>query len=91
MPNPKQRHTKSRRNSRRAHINLKERVFGHCPKCAKPILPHTLCENCGTYKEREHIDVLAKLNKREKKQKAKELKEQEHETQDVAGMEELSK
>lgn len=91
MPIPKQRHTKSRRNKRRAHIFLKTHVFGRCQKCGKAVMPHMLCENCGSYKKREYIDVFAKLNKRQRKHKTKELKEQEAEVQEGVGMEELSK
>lgn len=50
-----------------------------CKKCNEPVLPLTLCENCGTYKERELIDVLKKLTKKEKKQREKEIKEKEKE------------
>lgn len=79
MPEPKQRHTKSRRNRRRSHLFLKPRSFSFCPKCKKPVLPHRACENCGYYKGRQVIDVLAKLEKREKKQKEKEIKAAEKE------------
>jgi len=79
MPVPKQRHTKSRRNKRRAHIFLKEPVLVKCPKCKSPVLPHTLCWNCGYYKGREVIDVLKKLTKKERKKKEKEMKEREKE------------
>lgn len=93
MAVPKQRKTKSKRNSRRAHHFLSERILGKCPKCAQAVLPHTMCENCGTYKGREVVDVLRKLEKRERKQKKKELEEQEKETEAPASvnMEELSK
>ncbi len=40
-------------------------------------MPLTLCLNCGTYKDRELIDVLKKLTKRERKQREKEIKEKE--------------
>jgi large subunit ribosomal protein L32 len=52
---------------KRVHLNV-------CPKCKKPVLPHTVCQNCGTYKGREVIDVLSKLSKKEKKQREKEMK-----------------
>lgn len=81
MAVPKQRHTKSRRNKRRSHLGIKGGVFGACKKCGVPIEPHRVCTNCGFYKDREVVNVLAKLEKKEKKQKAKELAEQEREQQ----------
>ena len=73
MAVPKQRHTKSRRDKRRANIFLKAPTLTICPKCGKPSLPHTVCFNCGYYKGTEVIDVLKKLTKKEKKQKEKEI------------------
>ena len=74
---PKQRHTKSRRNKRRLHIFLKAAVLIKCPKCGQPILPHTICPNCGYYRGKEVIDVLKKLTKKERKKREKEMKEKE--------------
>ena len=79
MAVPKQRHTKSRRNKRRAQIFLKAPIFAKCPKCAKPVLSHIVCKNCGYYKGREIIDVLKKLTKKEKKNKQKEIVDKEKE------------
>lgn len=81
MAVPKQRKTKSRRNQRRSHHALKKTGLASCTKCDDPLLPHTACSNCGTYKGREIIDVLAKLTKRERKAREKEqaAKEQERE------------
>ena len=73
MTVPKQKHTKSKRNKRRMHIFAKAPTLSKCPKCGKPQLPHTACFNCGYYKGREVIDVLKKLNKKERKQKEKEI------------------
>jgi large subunit ribosomal protein L32 len=93
MAAPKQRHTKSRRNKRRSHHALKKQNFSLCAKCGELVLPHRVCQNCGTYAGREVIDVLAKLGKKEKKKKEKELTEQEKEQAQTKGltMEELSK
>ena len=93
MAVPKQRHTKSRRNKRRSHHALKKQAVFLCPKCKTPILPHTLCENCGTYAGREFIDVMAKLTKKEKKKKEKEISAGEKDQgQDKSlSMEEMSK
>ena len=77
MAVPKQHRSKSRQGQRRMHLFLKTPKFVACKKCGALVLPHTLCENCGTYRGREVVDVLAKLTKKEKKQKQKELKAQE--------------
>ena len=58
------------------HIFLKKPGWIACKKCGKEVLPHTLCENCGTYRNKEIVDVLAKLTKKERKQKEKELSAQ---------------
>lgn len=76
---PKQRHTKSRRNKRRLHIFLKAPSLARCPKCGKPLRPHTICSYCGYYKGVEVIDVLKKLTKKERKEREKEMKAKEKE------------
>jgi large subunit ribosomal protein L32 len=73
MTVPKQRHTKSRRNKRRMNIFLEKPTLTVCPKCKKPVKPHMVCFNCGSYKGKEFIDVLKKLNKKERKLKEKEI------------------
>ena len=94
MPVPKQRKTKSRRNQRRSHHALEKRIFSICQKCKSPVLAHTLCLNCGIYNNREVINVLAKLDKKERKKKEKEMaaaeKEQTGKTKGLS-IEELSK
>ncbi len=89
---PKQRHTKSRRNKRRMHIFLKPLILTHCPKCKKPVKSHTVCWSCGYYKGEEVIDVLAKLTKKERKQREKEMKasEKSASAKSSAGKEEKS-
>ncbi len=84
MPVPKQRHTKSRRNRRRSHLALKKKKLSSCPKCGEPVLSHHYCPNCGFYKGREVVDVLVKLEKKERKKKEKELKAKEEETEKEA-------
>lgn len=79
------RHTKSHRNSRRAHHALTAAATSVCSKCHASVLPHTVCKNCGTYRGRAMIDVLAKLTKKERKQKEKELQaEEEHKHEHAA-------
>lgn len=72
MP-PTQRHTKSRRNRGRSHQALKPQAITQCVKCKAPVLGHMACLNCGTYRGRVVVDVLARLDKKERKRKAKEL------------------
>ena len=93
MAVPKRKHTKSARNQRRMHIYLKQPRLAACPKCGKPVLPHTVCQNCGYYKGVEIIDVLKKLTKKEKKKKEKEIAAKEKETKKTKplSMEELSR
>ena len=66
-----------------------------CPKCGKPVLPYTICRNCGYYKGKEVIDVLKKLTKKERKKREKEMKAKkeapEEETKKSLSWEGLSK
>ena len=50
MPNPKRKHTPSRRDSRRAS-NFKATMpnANKCPQCSAPKLPHRVCRACGFY------------------------------------------
>jgi len=59
MPNPKRRHSKRRKNSRRAHDYLTTRPLSECPNCHEPKLPHHVCLHCGYYKGREIVEVPA--------------------------------
>ncbi|OHA64946.1 MAG: 50S ribosomal protein L32 [Candidatus Wildermuthbacteria bacterium RIFCSPHIGHO2_02_FULL_49_9] len=77
MAVPKQHRSKSRQGQRRMHIFLKRAHTAACPKCGKAVLGHTVCENCGTYRGKEAIDVMAKLTKKERKAKEREMAAQE--------------
>jgi large subunit ribosomal protein L32 len=77
MSVPKQRHTASRKNKRRGQIYITVKSATSCPKCSKPVMPHTTCANCGFYKGKEVIDVMKKLTKKEKKAKEQEIKQTE--------------
>jgi large subunit ribosomal protein L32 len=57
MPNPKHRHSKSRRDMRRAQKKLTPPGLALCPQCHEPKLPHYTCLNCGTYKGQAVIQV----------------------------------
>ncbi len=49
MPNPKRRHSKARRDKRRAHDALTAPAVSECPRCREPKRPHRVCPNCGYY------------------------------------------
>jgi large subunit ribosomal protein L32 len=74
MAVPKKRRTKARTNNRRQHIFIKKPALGVCSNCGQPVVSHTACSNCGFYRGRMVIDVLAKLTKRERQAKEKEIK-----------------
>ncbi|HLY62975.1 MAG TPA: 50S ribosomal protein L32 [Terriglobia bacterium] len=57
MPNPKRRHSKARKNRRRAHDFLVTRQRVECPHCHETKLPHHACPHCGYYRGREVLLV----------------------------------
>jgi len=65
------RHTRATTGDRRSHHAIKGPRLSTCVKCTELHLRHHACMNCGTYKNKEVIDVLAKVNKKEKKAKVK--------------------
>lgn len=93
MAVPKHRRTSSSSRQRRMHIFIRPASLTACQKCKKPVRPHTVCQNCGYYKGQEFINVLNKLDKREKKLREKEIQktEKEQKTEKSLTMEELSK
>lgn len=73
MSVPTQRRTKSSRLRRASHFALKKINLIKCPKCQQPVLPHRVCEFCGTYKGKQVLTL--KTKKKTLKQKAQERKE----------------
>ena len=67
------RHTRAHTRNRRSHHALEGMRLSRCMKCGSEHLRHVVCLNCGTYRGREVIDVLAKLGKKERKAKEREL------------------
>ncbi len=64
------RHTSGHSANRRSHHALTGVRLSKCPKCAAPHVRHSMCANCGTYRGRQVVDVLAKQEKRAKRAKA---------------------
>ena len=73
------RSTRSHTGHRRSHDALRASTLVACPRCKELKMPQFACLNCGTYKGRQTVNVLAKLDKKERKQKEKELAEREAE------------
>jgi large subunit ribosomal protein L32 len=94
MAVPKKHTTKSKRDKKRMHIFLKAASLSKCEHCGKPKLPHRVCQNCGYYKGVEVLNVLGKLEKKERKKREKEIKAREKEEtrkEKPLTLEELSK
>ena len=53
MPNPKHKHSKTRRDKRRTGDALKPASLSRCPQCQEMKLPHRVCPHCGFYAGRE--------------------------------------
>lgn len=79
MAVPKRRIATSKKKRRRGNIFISTPQLVKCSKCGKPVLPHTVCGYCGYYKGKEYINVMAKLEKKEQKKRAKEIEAQEKE------------
>lgn len=56
MGNPKNKVSKSKRNSRRAQtFKLSAPGIVECPQCHEMKLAHRVCPNCGYYKNKEVV------------------------------------
>jgi large subunit ribosomal protein L32 len=60
MANPTHRHTRARRDKRRASWKLGLTGTMLCPECQEPKLPHKVCMSCGTYNGKKIIEVIEK-------------------------------
>ncbi len=63
VPHPKRKHSKGRRDRRRAQDALNATNLVQCSQCGEMRLPHTVCPKCGYYQGRE---IIA-MGKEEKK------------------------
>lgn len=61
MPNPKRRHSKARRDKRRAHDALSLPAASLCANCGETKQPHRACPSCGHYRGREVVEVKTSL------------------------------
>lgn len=59
MPNPKHRHSKSRRDKRRANWKAVARTVSACSNCGASVLMHRVCAECGYYRGKLAIEQKA--------------------------------
>ncbi len=60
MANPTHRHTRTRRDKRRANCKGELPVLVACPECGEPRVPHRVCQSCGTYNKRKVLEIVEK-------------------------------
>ena len=65
VPQPKRKHSKGRRDRRRAQDAMVPTALVVCSNCGEMRLPHTVCPNCGYYEGREVI-AISKEDKKKK-------------------------
>jgi large subunit ribosomal protein L32 len=54
---PKKRTSKQKRDQRRANWKVSAPNVIRCPKCQEPVMPHRACPSCGTYRDRQVVEV----------------------------------
>ena len=85
MSIPKRRKTSAKRDSGRSHLHLKQIKLTRCQKCQEAVLPHHMCKKCGTYKNRQVLDLEKKAADK-KKRRADKLKKKEEDMKEQQAM-----
>jgi large subunit ribosomal protein L32 len=62
--------TRADKGKRRSHHALEPKTINKCPKCAKPVAPHTACAFCGTYRFIKEVETKATKTATSKKPKS---------------------
>jgi large subunit ribosomal protein L32 len=57
MAVPKRKMSRSNTRSRRSQWKATVPTLVDCPRCRQPKLPHIACSVCGTYNDRQVIEV----------------------------------
>jgi len=60
MANPTHRHTRSRRDKRRAQWKGQLPKLSLCPECSELKLSFTACPHCGSYHGRKVLEIVEK-------------------------------
>ena len=65
MPNPKRKHSRSRRDKRRsANCKAYSTNLAICSQCKKQRMPHKVCPHCGYYKGKPVVVFKVKEEKK---------------------------
>ncbi len=65
MPNPKRKHSKSRRDKRRsANSKVYAVNLSVCSQCKQARLPHRVCPHCGYYNGKPVVVIETKAEKK---------------------------
>ena len=60
MANPTHRHSRSRRDKRRANWKGELPTLVACPDCKEMKVPHRACISCGSYNGKKILEVVTK-------------------------------
>ena len=61
MAHPKRKISKTRRDKRRTHYKATNTTMYNCPNCNASVQYHRVCEECGTYRNKQAIEKPASL------------------------------
>ena len=54
---PKNKHSKARRDKRRANWKMAAPTLVVCSNCGALMMPHRVCKKCGTYNKKQIVEV----------------------------------
>ena len=57
MALPKKKTAKARQGKRRSHLKLNLPALDICPQCQSLKLAHRVCPTCGSYNDRQAVEV----------------------------------
>lgn len=60
MANPTHRHTRTRRDKRRANWKGQTPNLSSCPECKELTLSHRACPSCGSYNGNKVLETVVK-------------------------------